>query len=310
MPRVRLDLSDGSSAARNHRLALRGRQSQTADVQVTLDPSPTVSVALTLSATSGTGSAQFASNNSTTLNINHTTTVSIKGITESSTAGNIRLEAKVGSTSLATRDFTVLLVTLSLRNGSDGGVSSDNAGGLDWARVLGTTGLGTFQSSGSGNRIWRTGVEIVGMVTPNNYTGSITIQREVVANRVYNDMTLTSSVGPCGLPTCPDTSDLPQRDDNPQSGGSLGTVYDLDGPGTGTTGSAPLNRIVRVRTNFRQWATVKGSDGTTDVRISVDLTWFSRISIIKTVDGDVLRTDISGDNVAGTGTTNLTWNLQ
>lgn len=114
-------------------------------------------------------------------------------------------------------------------------------------------------------------------------------------------MTLEGSGGPFG-----DTSDQVLRDDNPRSGGSSGKVYDLDAPGIGTTGSAPIGRIVRTRVNFRQWATISGTDN----RVSADLQWFSRQSIMKTSTGDVLRTDVPGDNIAGNGTTTLTWNLQ
>jgi hypothetical protein len=288
---------------------------QTADVQVTLTPSPIQgSVTLELSTTSGTGVAKFNSNGFTTLNISQTTTVTIKGKTESSTADNIKLEAKAGGQSLgAPIIFTVVKVDLTLRDGSVGQccVLNDDAGGTQYSITLGTLNLGTFQSSGSGNQLWRTGVEIVGTVTPSNFTRSITIQREIVATRKYNDMTLTSSVGPCGMPTCPDTSDSTLRDDDPQSGASGGKVYDLDAPGIKSASGDPVNTITRVRTNFRQWATMKGSDGTTDIKVSAaDLQWFSRLSIIKMSSGDVLRTDISGDNVGRTGTTNLSWNLQ
>jgi hypothetical protein len=65
-----------------------------------------------------------------------------------------------------------------------------------------------------------------------------------------------------------------------------------------------VGTIVRVRTNFREWATLNGA------RVSVDMLWFSRISVIKTSTGDALQNDVSGDNVVGTGSTNLTWNLQ
>ena len=163
-------------------------KNQTAGVKITLSPSTVQGgISLQLSTTSGTGSAKFNSNNSTTLSISQTSTVTIKGVTESSTANNIRLQAKSsdGSKTYATKDFTVLRVTLSLRDGSDGNVTSNNSGGITYVILLGSSTLGTFQSSGSGNHLWRTGVEIVGVVEPGNYTGSITIQREISATRTY-----------------------------------------------------------------------------------------------------------------------------
>ncbi len=94
------------------------------------------------------------------------------------------------------------------------------------------------------------------------------------------------------------------RDDDPQSGGSSGKVYDVDAPGTGNVPADPVNTIARLRANFRQWA-ISGSQ-----KVSDDMNWFSRISVIKTANGDVLSNEIAGDNVAGIGTTNLSWNLQ
>ncbi len=101
-----------------------------------------------------------------------------------------------------------------------------------------------------------------------------------------------------------DTSPNDVRDDDPQSGGSGGKVYDLDAPGVG--GGFPVGTILRIRTNFRQWATLSSGGN----RLSADLQWFSRVSIIKTSGNDALQSDVGGDNVAGTGTTNLSWNLQ
>ena len=289
---------------------------QTAGVQITLSPSPVQGgISLQLSTTSGTGSAKFNSNNSTTLSISQTSTVTIKGVTASSTANNIRLQAKSsdGSKTYATKDFTVLQVTLALRDGSDGNVTSDNSGGVTYVIVLGSLTLGTFQSSGSGNHLWRTGVEIVGTVEPSNYTGSITIQLEISVIRTFADMSLKAVER--GSLAHWQFARIKARKIY-----ELMTIRNLV-PGRQrsmilmlqplvTSGSAPVNTILRVRTNFRQWATVKSSDGLSDVRVSADKTWFSRISITKTGSGDVLRTDVSGDNVAGNGATALTWNLQ
>jgi len=107
--------------------------------------------------------------------------------------------------------------------------------------------------------------------------------------------------------TDPDPSNPIFRDDDPQSGGSGGKVYDVDGPGITLTvldPNAPINTIARNRTNFRQWALIDG------VKASDDLLWFTRLSIRKTLIGEVLQSGVAGDNVAGSGATNLTWNLQ
>ncbi|MGI8835772.1 MAG: hypothetical protein ACR2H4_03940 [Pyrinomonadaceae bacterium] len=200
----------------------------TGSVQVTLNPSPSAtSVTLTLSTTTGTGSAVFTASNSTTLTITQTTAVEIKGMTESSTAGNLRLEAKTNTLSLASENFTVLLVAISLR--TSGGVSTDNGASGTYSTLLGTTNLGTFMSAGTNpNHIWRTGVEIVATVTPSNFTGMIILQRERTSSVRYAD-TNNGSTQVESLPAADDTSDPLLRDDDPQSGGSAGKIYDLAG---------------------------------------------------------------------------------
>ena len=45
-------------------------------------------------------------------------------------------------------------------------------------------------------------------------------------------------------------------------------------------------------------------------RVSDDLEWFSRLSIFTDPFGDLKNNDAMSDNVAGTGTTQTTWNLQ
>ena len=266
---------------------------QSVPVEVTLTPSPTrTPVTLTLSTTSGAGSAQFASNNSTTLNITQSTTVEIKGITESSTFDNIRLEARISGQSADTELFSVVLVTPSLRN--TGTVSMDNIGRNRYIEILRTDTLGTFTVGG----LWFTGVEIIGTVKPSNYQGLITIKRERIEFTFYQNMTLADSGGAMD----DTTSDSNLRDDDPLSGGSMGKVYDLDAPAIVN----PFGPILRRRVNFRQWAVIPG----TEHRLSADLPWFARVSIRNTSSGYVLHTDIPGDNVAGTGATPLTWNLQ
>jgi Bacterial Ig domain len=82
-------------------------QDSVAPLQVTVTPptnqSPTTLILRTLS---GTGEARFA-DDSTQMTITQTTTVQIKGVTQSSAIDNIRLEAKVGDLVLDTEDFTV-----------------------------------------------------------------------------------------------------------------------------------------------------------------------------------------------------------
>lgn len=274
---------------------------QTADVQITLSPSPIQgSITLQLSSTSGSGVAKFDANGTTTLNISQTTTVTIRGKTESSTADNMKLDAMAtGGQSLGFTTFTVVKVDLSLR--TTGTASTDNSASTNYSGCIGSTNLGTLLVSGGCTHIWSTGVEVIGTVTPSNFAGVITLHRLIVDKRSYDDMTLIDSQS-----NAPDDSDPTFRDDDPQSGGSSGKIYDLDAPGTGSTSQTPINGIRRRRVNYRQWATL----GNSGAKVSSDFTWYTRVSIIKTSNGDQLRTDVTGDNVAGAGTTNLTWNLQ
>ncbi len=268
---------------------------QTAAVQVTLTP-PTAVVTLRLGTTSGSGSAWFDATNSDSFTISGSQTVTVRGITASSAVDNIHL---YNDETADTELFTVISVSLLLRTA--GSVSVDNGGGTTYLTVLGTTSLGTFMSTGTGNRWWRTGVEIVGVVTPSGFSSPIRIEREVILSKRYTGTTLVETLGPF-----PDTTlDPTLRDDDPQSGGSAGKVYDLDAPALNILSSEPIGTIYRRRVNFRQWATLNG------VRVSADMFWFSRQSIIKISDVAIDRIDdVTADNIAGLGSTTQTWNLQ
>lgn len=84
----------------------------TGSVVVNITPTTNeIPVTLRLQTTSGTGEARFA-NDTTQITLTETTTVQIKGVTESSAVDNIRLEAKVGDTSLVTEDFSVTMLEI------------------------------------------------------------------------------------------------------------------------------------------------------------------------------------------------------
>ncbi|HEX8567991.1 MAG TPA: hypothetical protein VF648_20300 [Pyrinomonadaceae bacterium] len=224
----------------------------------------------------------------------------IRGITESSTKDNMEFKATYTKpnnqiVTLDTENFTVISVTLSLR--TSGTVSSDNAGRTAYNSAYNTTSLGLIQHSSLPG--WFTGVEIVGTVAPNDFSDLIVLKREVLGARKFDDMTLVETT-----PQGDDTSFPQFRDDNPQSGGSNGKVYDLDGPGIGNNSNNPIGTIGRLRANFRGYATVDGN------QVSGDLFWFTRVSVRKISNGDAIHNQFSADNQAGTGATNLTWNLQ
>jgi len=89
------------------------RPGQTIDVPITVTPSPLPpggTLTLELSTATGTGEARFASGDPTVKIINQTTTVTVRGVTPSSTTDNIRLTVRItGQTQvLAQEEFTVL----------------------------------------------------------------------------------------------------------------------------------------------------------------------------------------------------------
>ncbi len=178
-----------------------------------------------------------------------------------------------------------------------GTISSDNAGLGSFRADLGTSSLGTRYYA---NTYWGTGVQVVGAVFPTNFTGSITIHREVREDKIFTVLPFYQQTAP---PIYDDTSLAKYRDDNPQSGGSAGKIDDLDAPGIG---GVPVGAIYRIRTNYREWAVLNSPA----LVVSPDLYWFSRVSVVGTSTGDQLKSDVSGDNIAGAGQTQTTWNLQ
>jgi hypothetical protein len=262
---------------------------------------------LTLTTRQGTGQAIFNSSGSNTLTITNTQNVRIEGIMESSQTDNIRIEAKVGQQNqvVSFDDFTVLRVDLNLNNGN---VSSDNSALGQYQFALGTTNLGAFYGAG----LWRTGAEIVGIVYPNDFPHPIVLRRSGVQVTFLGSVLESTII----LQEPDETSDPVYRDDNPQSGGSVGKVYDLDAPGFAPNFDptrGPVRQegdIIRKRWQFSQWATV--TDGSSTIVVSMNnLQWYARISLIVTASNNFnFHNDVSGDNVAQAGTTNMTWNLQ
>ena len=100
-----------------------------------------------------------------------------------------------------------------------------------------------------------------------------------------------------------DTSLPALRDDNPQSGGSGGKVYDLDAPGQSP--QQVDTNTYRYRGNFYAYATLP--DGT---RISPYYGYYVHVSCRKTSSGFQFIKDVANDNQIGPGSTPITWNFQ
>jgi hypothetical protein len=278
-------------------------KNDTATVNVKMSTNAPTDVTLTLLMKSGTGAAVFDSTSSTTMTINATTDVVIRGVTESSTRDNIRLQAtRSDGKKLDDEDFSVLWVTLQLR--TSGTVSSDNSAKNAIKSAMGTLALGTLRSTGAtAAKIWRNTVEIMGTVSPLNFKGKIKMPRYRILSQYYynNALQLTRTAG---LDDLPGADVLRDFDPKPK-----GHVFDFDGPGIDFSGVVSnTGDTRRQRVNFQQYATYEEKGQTK--KASGDLFWYARISIIKTATGDALATDVPGDNQAATGSTPLTWNLQ
>jgi len=75
----------------------------------------------------------------------------------------------------------------------------------------------------------------------------------------------------------PDTSPSKFRDDDPQSGGSGGKIYDFDGPGPEAIVPTNVGTIVRWRLNFNQWGVYSNAAGQ-EIRCSATNLWYTRQS--------------------------------
>lgn len=260
-------------------------------------------ITLSLTTAEGTGEARFESTDSATMQITQSTSVTVKGVTESSKTDNISLEAKRNGNLLKGSDgkpsvdkLSVLWVTLAFRTGTDKEASLDDEARNNYQLVVGTAKLGLLYSrTPYADQYWRHGVEIVGSVSPSDFPYQFYLDREVLDFCIYQDMNATPLI--CGKK--PDDRSLPEfRDDNPP------TLYDLDAPGIPATAGPPgtvtnVGTRKRRRTNFRQFASYYGQ------QVSDDMFWYQRISVQKTTGEDIIVNDIRDDNVVGLGKTDL-----
>jgi hypothetical protein len=183
-------------------------------------------------------------------------------------------------------------------------VTGENTAMGTYQSEQGTLNLGILKNT---NGFWIDGVEIVGSVTPSNFGQPITLVR-TVAFRVWTNSTLFNTSSPDGQD---DTSTSTHRDDSITSSGK---IYDTDTPLLGAFSSQIDGTVIHFRLNAVQWAVIgysAGADPTTLPKVSANLSWFTRFSIDKfSILGNVLDTNIQGDNQTGTGTTALSPNLQ
>jgi hypothetical protein len=215
-------------------------------------------------------------------------------------------------------DFTVLEVgTPTMKVGSGDTVSGQNAKKDVYKgfTVASTYNLGP-QKFHFGAFYWMGwGCEVSASVYPADFdypNSGLKLDRDsagrtwdATGQNSYNPKDFSATIPPGNDPTA--ASD---RDDDPSPNG---VIYDADGPGP-ECANAPQNYILRLRANFKYFATI--DIGETHVRCSPILSLFTRFSMKQMDDPNgtnwiiVDPPDIQNDLQAGNGTTNMTWNLQ
>jgi hypothetical protein len=182
---------------------------------------------------------------------------------------------------------------------TSGSVSSDDAALQAYNTGEGSISLGAIIGTGSPVQGCFIGNEVIGTITPNTYTGNVILHRWILADAYYNNQSPISG----GVTNQDDTSQPGLRDDDPQSGGSAGKVYDLDAPGINIHNADGIT--YRYRGNFYAWAALP--DGT---RISPYYNYFVRVSCVRTTSGYHFDNTLPGDNQIQAGTTLTTWNFK
>jgi hypothetical protein len=178
-------------------------------------------------------------------------------------------------------------------------VSSDDAALSAYSTAEGTTNLGAIIGTGTPVQGCFVGNEAIGTITPNSYAGTVTLHRWILADAYFKGQASMSG----GVTNQDDTSSPGLRDDNPQSGGSAGRIYDLDAPGISINQADGIT--YRYRGNFYAYASLP--DGT---RISPYYNYYVRVSCKRTASGYQFDSSLPGDNAIAAGTTLTTWNFQ
>ena len=152
------------------------------------------------------------------------------------------------------------------------------------------------------------GYELVATVTPPDFTGPVTIRRNVDSESCWigsNPQFPNTPTNPCGWGSPPydDTGENVSTDPSKDPTGQ-GQVFNLDAVGFYKKGQVVYSPPYRHRVNFETYAV--GPDG---IKISRTINFYVRLSCQTNPSGvGFFSQDVSGDNRLGTGTTPLSWN--
>jgi hypothetical protein len=262
-------------------------------------------IILDINRASGTGNIQF-SDGTTSKVITASTDLTMRGIDVSSLANNISLTARpqlVNNTTSAMASLTAITVDISLRSETGSTPSLDNDKRDTFLRlVMPLLGLNIATEAIERTQYCGIGVEFIGSISPKDFTGLVTLRRKIVSDATYKGSTLSEDSNPRSDDSFPEL-----LDSDPQSGGSSGKVYDLDGPGIGIASNDPSTW--RVRNNFVEYAVL--GDRSSNYRASSDFKWYSSTSCAPDASGQPsFKFDVSNDNRIGTGVINTSWDLK
>lgn len=200
--------------------------------------------------------------------------------------------------------INVLSATVTLRATQNTTVSATDGASTLYKGFVGSLNLGLISGNWGVNNGCVAGSELVGAVTPSNYTGEVIVKRTVTSEGCYQGLkAITCASAGVGDDTGNWYTSNPQN--NTPGGSASGHVYNLDAPGL--IGLTTLSTPVRVRFNFTAHAVDASGN-----RISPDVNYFARLSCMNNSSGVAqLKTDASSsDNQIGLGSTNTTWDLK
>jgi hypothetical protein len=234
---------------------------------------------LTLTST-GTGQAIFQTSGTTTLTISGSQVVTVTGIAVSSVSNDILLQVRpqrggppaVQNISVVT--VQIMLSPLYAQTAGDNSAAVNTTNVTNLGSVLGPE---TFYPGFPDPLFASCGVfvQLVGMVTPNDYVYPIELHRRWVSEGLFAGVNGTQHLHQSeAVPGSDDTSLPRYRDDLPQSDGSVGKVYDIDAPEKAVFPS----EITRIRDNFHEYAVFPGS--TKELGLGLD--YYVRLSCTTT----------------------------
>ncbi len=240
-------------------------------------------------------------------------TLYVEGVDGSGSMRDVEIKLAVATvpTHFDTVKFTVLWVDVTSQYG--GNMPDDNGAKSNYNSVVcpdgssaATLGPHFFVTTGSPfdqNAAWGIGCLYRGQVHPSNFVpaqfgGTFLLRRTLDSGAYYGGANGETAGDP--VTAHQDVENPAARDDDPQSGGSNGWIYDWDFPGLYAFYAAETD-IIRVRLNFTEYAEYQGH------RCSNNLQAFTRQSYHKTG-----RTQLGANFSTGSGTftltdTNSTW---